>query len=339
MKLPTPKKQPSGAWLIQCMVDGKRTAKTFATKQEAVHWAAGLKAGAIEAKRAPHHMTVGAATDRYIEMKEAVLSPSTIHGYKKIRTNLFASISDIRLADLTQEKVQRWVNELAKSRAPKTTANAHGLLSAVLAEYAPAVSLRTTLPSKVKQEVQIPSEAEIKAILAACKGTKYELPIVLAIWLGLRLSEILGLTWDCIKGDTIHIKQAIVEGDEGYVVKGTKTYSGNRKLRLPPYIKSLIEAQPKNSDRIISITGHAIYCGFRRICEKEGLPHFRFHDLRHTNASVMLAAGVPDKYSMKRMGHATNNMLKTVYQHTIKEKELEYDAQINHYFEQLIEPD
>jgi integrase len=43
----------------------------------------------------------------------------------------------------------------------------------------------------------------------------------------------------------------------------------------------------------------------------------------------MLAAGVPDKYSMKRMGHATNNMLKTVYQHTIKEKEKQYDSVSN----------
>lgn len=86
------------------------------------------------------------------------------------------------------------------------------------------------------------------------------------------------------------------------------------------------------------MSGKAIYSGFSRICEKEGLPHFRFHDLRHMNASVMLANGVPDKYSMKRMGHATNNMLKTVYQHTIKEKELAYDEMIDGYFEKLMDP-
>lgn len=56
------------------------------------------------------------------------------------------------------------------------------------------------------------------------------------------------------------------------------------------------------------------------------------------NASVMLANRVPDKYSMKRMGHATNNMLKTVYQHTIKEKELTYDEMIDGYFEKLMDP-
>ncbi len=74
-------------------------------------------------------------------------------------------IIGVQLNDLTQEKIQRWVNQLAKDHSPKTVANAHGLLSAVLKEYRPSVTLRTTLPSKVKAEIQIPSEAEIRAIL------------------------------------------------------------------------------------------------------------------------------------------------------------------------------
>lgn len=53
----------------------------------------------------------------------------------------------------------------------------------------------------------------------------------------------------------------------------------------------------------------------------------------------MLASGIPDKYSMKRMGHATNNMLKTTYQHVIKEREAEYDQQIDDYFKDLLPPD
>lgn len=90
-------------------------------------------------------------------------------------------IIGVQLNDLTQEKIQRWVNQLAKDHSPKTVANAHGLLSAVLKEYRPSVTLRTTLPSKVKAEIQIPSEAEIRAILKGCRGTKYELPIMLAV--------------------------------------------------------------------------------------------------------------------------------------------------------------
>lgn len=94
---------------------------------------------------------------------------------------------------------------------------------------------------------------------------------------------------------------------------------------------------PKKRESVFDISGHAIYSGFSRICEKAGIPHYRFHDLRHANASVMLAVGVPDKYSMKRMGHATNNMLKTTYQHTIKEKELHFDTIIDAEFEKLFQ--
>jgi len=66
------------------------------------------------------------------------------------------------------------------------------------------------------------------------------------------------------------------------------------------------------------------------------LPHFRFHDLRHANTSVMLALNIPDKYAMERMGHATNNMLKTVYQHTMDEKRESVSDAIDEYFKKII---
>lgn len=339
MKLAQPKKLPSGRWYIQVMVDGHRRGQAFDTEKEAVYWAASIKTRAKEAERSPRNMTVETAVDRYIESKDAILSPSTIKGYRQVKDNLMGSIALVKIGDLTQEKIQRWVNSLAKEKSSKTVSNAHGLLSAVLKEYRPSMVLRTTLPQKVKPDIQIPSEAELKAILATAKGTKYEIPIVLAVWLGLRQSEILGLTWDCIDGDTLHIRRAIVMGEDGPVEKGTKTYSGTRALHLPEYLKELLEAAPHRGEHIVRMSGKAIYSGFSRVCEKAGVSHYRFHDLRHANASIMLASGIPDKYSMKRMGHATNNMLKTTYQHVIKEREAEYDRQIDTYFKDLLAPD
>lgn len=321
------------------MVDGRRKGRTFDTEKEAVYWAAGIKARAKEAEKSPLSLTVTAAVDRYIESKDAVLSPSTIKGYRQVKGNLMGGIALVKIEDLTQENVQQWVNGLAREKSPKTVSNAHGLLSAVLKEYRPSMALRTTLPQKVKTNIQIPSEAELRAILAAARGTKYEIPIVLAVWMGLRQSEILGLTWDCVDGDTLHIRRAIVMGENGPVEKGTKTYSGTRALHLPEYLRRLLEAAPHRGQHIVRMSGKAIYSGFSRICEKAGVPHYRFHDLRHTNASIMLASGIPDKYSMKRMGHATNNMLKTTYQHVIKEREAEYDQQIDDYFKDLLPPD
>lgn len=335
MRLPEPKKLPSGNWRIQVRVDGKRIGRTFPTKEEAEYWAAGLKTKIMEENRSPWKMTVGAAVDRYIESKSSILSPSTVLGYKRTKKRM-EDIIGVQLNDLTQEKIQRWVNQLSKGHAPKTVANAHGLLSAVLKEYKPSMALRTTLPKKVKVEIQIPSEAEIKAIMNGCRGTRYELPIMLAIWLGLRESEILGLEWKDIDGDYLKIRRAIVMGENGPAGKSTKTYSGTRTVHISKYIKELLDKQEQKGDHIINLSAKAIYSGFSRICQKNGIRHFRFHDLRHVNASAMLAVGVPDKYSMKRMGHATNNMLKTTYQHTIKEKEVEYDEKIEEYIGSLL---
>lgn len=338
-KLPTAQLLPSGMYRCQVMVRGQRLSVTAADPDKCQAKAIALQSGLIEQEKKPINLTVSEAVTRYVESKNVVLSPSTIAGYDKIKKNLMQPISKVKLEDLTQEKIQRWVNGLAKEKTPKTVANAHGLLSAVLSEYKPSMALRTTLPQKVKHEVQIPSESDVRAIMAAASGTKYELPIMLAIWLGLRQSEILGLTWDCISGETLIVKQAIVMGENGPVEKGTKTYSGTRNLHLPPYLLTLIADCPHSSDHVINMSAKSVYSGFSRICEKAGVQHYRFHDLRHLNASAMLAAGVPDKYSMKRMGHATNNMLKTVYQHTIKEKEKQYDSAIENYFSGLMKPD
>lgn len=338
MKLPEPKQKENGKWLVQVQIDGKRRSKEFETKEEALYWASGIKTGQKEAARRPSSLTVEKATEKYIETKSSILSPSTIRGYKGIKESRIEEIKTTQLSDLTHDKVQRWVNSLAKNHSPKTVANAHGLLSAVLREYHPDMVLHTTLPQKVRPDIQIPTEQELIRIIDAARGTRYELPITLAIWLGLRQSEIVGLTWSCIKGDTLQIRQAIVMGEDGPTQKGTKSYSGKREIRIPPYIQSLLDAQPRDNAFIVNLSGKAIYSGFSRICEKAGVPHFRFHDLRHANASVMLAVGVPDKYSMKRMGHATNNMLKTTYQHTIKEKELAFDQTIDSEFEKMFTP-
>lgn len=336
MKMPTARKLPSGAYRVQVMVDGKRVSITDSDPKVAQAKAAAVKAKMTEAKRSPRSLTVGEAIDRYIESKDAVLSPSTVAGYKRIRENALQGIMDVKLPDLTQEKVQREVNKMAKEKSPKSVRNAHGLLTAALAEYHPDLVLRTTLPQKQRYDARIPSGDDIKKLMQVAKGTDMELPFLLAVWLGLRASEIRGVTWDCINGDTLHIRQAMVEGEDGPVLKGTKTYSGNRKLTLPPYIKALIEATPKKGDYLVSLSGQAIYKRFSRMCEKAGIQHYRFHDLRHANASVMLALGVPDKYAMERMGHATGNMLKTVYQHTMKSEQEKITEQINGYFSALI---
>lgn len=332
MKL-TPKKLPSGSWRVSVMVDGDRRSFTRPTKKECLAAAVAYKTGRKQEAR-PENLTVGRAIDRYIELKAPVLSPSTVAGYKRIRKNALQDLMDVPLVSLTQDKIQRAVNRMAAAgKSSKTIRNAHGLLSAVLDEYYPDFKLRTTLPQKRRPEIHVPDEDEIGVILRSCVGDRMELPILLALWLGLRASEIAGLTWDCVQGGYLHIKQArVLDENKKQVTKFTKTTSGDRYIKTPQRILDLIDQQPRTDEYIVHMTGQAMYKGFSRRCEKWGLPHFRFHDLRHAAASVSLLLGVPDKYSMRRMGHSTDNMLKTTYQHTLRAKEDEYAERIDGYF-------
>lgn len=335
MKLPKAVKLPSGNWNVKIMVNGERISITAPTKRDAENQAAAIKSGAKRVVK-KSSLTVGEAIDAYIESKDAVLSPSTIRGYKIMRKNDLQGIMDLPIPALTQEAVQREVNRMAKTNSPKSVRNAHGLLSAALSVYRPDFVLRTTLPQKRPYEIQIPDMDQIKILLEATQGTCMELPILLGFWLGLRESEIRALTWDCIEGDFLHVKQAIVEGDKGPVLKGTKTFSGDRKIRIPDHIKSVLNRQDRRGEYIVSLSGHAMYERFSRLCKRLGLPHYRFHDMRHTAASVAMAIGVPNTYNQKRMGHKTDNMLKNVYLHTMRSKEDEYADAIDRTFESFL---
>lgn len=339
LKNPTPVELPSGRWRCQVTVNGHRVSIVEDDPKTAHAKAVALRAEIIKAQRQPETLTVGEAIDRYIASKDGVLSPSTIRGYKGIRKNNLKTIMDVKLGALTPEAVQLAVNEDAKELSPKSVRNAHGLLSASLAVYLKDFRLDTTLPQKVRHEIGIPTEDEVAKIMEAAHGTEMELPLLLAVWLGLRQSEIRGITWDAINGNILHVRQAMVDGIDGPAVKATKTYSGDRKLRLPPYILEVIGRQERTGDYVVRLTGQAIYKRFSRLCESLGLPHYRFHDLRHLNASIMLAAGVPNKYAQDRMGHATDNMLKTVYQHILVSTRKEVDDIVDQKFSAILHTD
>lgn len=317
MNIPKAKKLSSGSWRIQIQVDGHRYSITDKDLKVVKQKAKEIYAGLQLEKRSP--LTVGEVFDRYIESKDAVLSPATILGYKRTRKNLLQDLMGKNISSLTQEDVQKAVNKEAKAgKSPKTIRNAHGLLSAVLKEYRPAFVLRTTLPQKEPYEIRIFTEDELVRVINAA-SPKYQLPIILASWLGLRMSEILGLKYEDISNGRIHIQRAIVTGEDGPTEKGTKSFSGDRWIKCPEMILRQISA---GSGYVFAgYTGAMIYKGFITACEKAGVEPCRFHDLRHFAASEAHALGVPDKYQMKRMGHKTDNMLKTVYQHTIRDKE------------------
>ena len=168
-------------------------------------------------------------------------------------------------------------------------------------------------------------------------GSRMELPVILAACCGMRRSEISALTWDDVdfKRGTIRINKAMVVSDKGgYAVKLPKTESGDRVIRMFPLVADALKEEfDKSSDKgeICSIPS-IITRGFERLLKRAGLPHYRFHDLRHYCCSVMLGLGIPKPYVSSYLGHGSERMTSEVYEHIMQDMKQVYEDNLNTYF-------
>lgn len=325
------KKLPSGNWRVRAYDNETKKCKSFTaeTKRDAelmaLEWLNDKKRNHSNGK------TVGECIDEYIVSKENILSPTSIASYRQIKRCNLMELCDIGISELTSNDIQNQMNKLSLRLSPKTVRNTHGFLMSVLHIYAPDLHINTALPKKEKKYKKFP---KIEDIFRIIQGTEIELPCTLAIWEGLRMSEIRGIRKSDIKNGVLTIQQVIVTVDGKHITKKqTKTTESTRQLKLPQYILELIEKQ--DGEMITELTGQAIGKRFSRLLEKNGLEHISFHDLRHLNASVMLMLGIPDKYAMERGGWSSPNIMKSVYQHTFSEERVAVDKKIDDFFENL----
>lgn len=287
----------------------------------------------------PNEKTVGQIIEEYIELKSNILSPSTLKSYRSLLKYHFEDIKDIDISDLTQTDIQHMINAEALDKSSKTVRNMYGLLTASINEFYPNLHYRIKLPQKQKTNMQIPDSDAIKRYLEMSKGTEIHKAVVLGAFLGLRRSEVCALTKKDIdfKTNTVRINKALViDNDRNAIIKHPKSYAGNRTIVMPKIVADTLKTV--DTDKVVNLSLHQITHHFRALNKELGYS-FRFHDLRHYNASVMLLLNVPDKYAQERIGHATNSMLKDVYQHTFSKKHLEIAEQMNTYFEEIYSSD
>ena len=332
------KKLPSGSWnaiVYAGMENGKRKYKSFTapTRKEAEFLAAQW---ALERKeRENGSMTVGEAIDRYISSKEAVLSPSTIRGYRTIYRNNLKTLMDVKLENLTTEIIQKAISAEAKTHQPKTVRNIHGLLSSALNMFAPDLKLTTTLPQKKRPDYYTPTDADVEALLDAVKGTEMEIPVLLAATGSLRRSEICALTQEDVTDLGVVVSRAMVRSPQDtWCIKAPKTAAGNRFVPLPPQVVAKLKAAGEG--RVCHLNPETLTKYFRRALDRAGLPHFRLHDLRHYFASTLHAIGVPDKYIMLYGGWKSESALHGVYQHALRDRIASTDAQVVDYFKKVV---
>lgn len=338
MKPPKARKLPSGQWFCRVRVDGQDIGITRASEKEAIAEAMAIKAGIKQANKI-ENITLTRAIERYRQDRDGILSPSTLRGYKIIQENRFPDLMEKSVSRLTFTMVQAAVNKEAKRYSPKTVRNSFGLLTAVLGEYRPDLDLsKIKLPQKVETDKKIYSPDELAKLLEHIRGSEVELPILLAVWLGLRRSEIIGLRWEDVdyKNGTISIREALVQDENNeYQVKGTKTVKSRRTLPCPQYILELLSTQEQTGDRIITTPPQTIRNRMVKVAEAAGVPFIGLHALRHQNASIMLSLNIPDKYAMERGGWSTNQTMKNIYQHTMDEGKQQAAAAIDQYFDNI----
>lgn len=331
---------PSGSWRVRVYDSELRKQVSFtsdlpgkAGKAEAELMAREYQLG--RKKKKEQGKTVGECIDEYISLKENILSPTTIEGYRKDRRNSLAELCDIYINDITSTDIQAHINRLALNKSPKTVRNAHGLLVSVLNTYAPELHIRTTLPKQQKKIKQLPL---VEDVLRVVVGSDIELPCLLAIWCSLRMSEIRGAKKTDIKDGILTVHDTVVTVRGEHIEKHqTKTLESTRQIRLPERIESLITALPEEQLYLTPLSGQAIYKRFKRLLEKNNIESMTFHDLRHMNASVMLALGIPDKYAMERGGWSSPHIMKEVYQHTFTAERQAADDKIDHYFTSVLD--
>lgn len=288
-------------------------------------------------------MKLTEAIDDYIASREALnRSPTTVHDYRCIQRYAFRDLMELQLEDIDELIMQEAINAEAKRpskrnfKNPKPLSakrlkNEWGLVSAILHKYRKDFDFsEIELPTIVPRVVELPSASEVLRII---KGTDIELPVLLAAWLSFSMSEVRGLKKSkSIHGDYIMINEVVVDVGNTPVRKDmAKNPTRNRRHRIPPYIKNLIDQV--EGDNLVTINGKALYYRWIRLQDANNMDHITFHDLRHLNASIMALLRIPDKYAQERGGWKSDKVMKQVYMQTFSEEREKVDIVIDDYFE------
>lgn len=310
---------PSGSYRIRQTVNGiayKVTVDHKPSQAEAFRIMA-EKVGTMDVST---DMPFKTACDLYIASKSNVLSVSSIRGYRGIMGQISHLFMGKRLSTITLPDVQTEVNRYSVGRSPKSVYNMSGFVMGVLKYYGLHIN-SPKLPQNVKKSPYIPTKEEVRAILERVKGTKYEVPIKLAV-MGLRRSEICALTLDDLDGDVLTISKAKVENERHeWEIKTTKTEKSTRSIRLPADLVNLIH------DRGLYIGHPEMINRVLQSVQKElGIEPFTLHKLRHFCVSYLHDIGCTDSQIQEIGGFKTDRVMKTVYRHAMEMDEVKKAA-------------
>lgn len=299
----------------------------------------------------------------WLEMMRNSLEVTTYASYAKAIKNRIApyySERQIKLKDLTPKDIQDYyqyglnVEKVSANTVIHRHANIRKALQYALRtgliDYNPAD--RVERPRKEKYHAAIYNDQELDTLFKIVKGKKIELAIILGAFYGLRRSEVVGLKWDAIDFErkTLTIKHTVTEVTlDGKVLvvdkERTKTKASHRTLPLVAPFEELLYRMKADQERNRKLCG-GVYCTkyldfiyvdelgerikpnyitqhFSIVIKNNGLKKIRFHDLRHSCASLLYANGVSLKEIQEWLGHSDISTTSNIYTH------LDYSTKIS----------
>jgi integrase len=299
--------------------------------------------------------------EQWLEVVKTSIAVPTYASYcnmvKKVISPYFRE-KEITLKGLTAKDIQDFYLKQLERVSAASVIHYHSNIHKAL-KYAVKLDLipgnpadKVERPRKEKFVASFYDADEINKLFEIAKGTKLEMPILFGAFYGLRRSEAIGLKWDAIdfEADTITIKHTVtsvnLDGKHILVPQDTtKTKSSRRTLPLVPFVKerllSLQEEQKENRrlcGRCYNREFEGYICvnevgdlikpeyvssRFGEFLEENGMRRIRFHDLRHSCASLMLSSGVPMKQIQEWLGHSDFSTTANIYAH------LEYSSKIS----------
>ena len=293
----------------------------------------------------------------WLESYKCNVAILTYHSYKGMADGKIKSyFSDlhISLKDLTGDDLNEFYHWMYDEGLSGATAQRYHAMMHLAFAKAVKRGVIVTNPCdladrpKAKQYIgNYYNSAELKELFDCVKDDPLRIPIFLSAYYGLRRSEVLGLKWDAIDfvDDKIYIKHKIIENKrKGNQVEGydlLKTKSSYRSLPLVPFIKELLQKEKANQEEMQKVLRKAynkkyleyvcvdavgdilkpqyVTEHFALIIERNHLKRIRFHDLRHSCASLMLANDISMKEIQEWLGHSNISTTANIYTHVDSE--------------------
>lgn len=273
--------------------------------------------------------------DNWLESAAINLRPNTVQMYRSAIVRVKKYINNCKLSEIQTIHVQKLINAINKDFSSGTVRATFSMFGSAMEQAVTWNMISDTpcrkiiLPPKTRKITSIYDQDQLKLLLEFALSNDGYLPVALAITTGMRRSEIAALRWVDINyaEKSIYVTNSLgTTPDTLRQLQPVKTKSSRRIVMIPDVLLDIfrdLQQHSKNDFIIVNPFGkpykpNSFSQMLNRATRKLGLPHTRFHDLRHAHATYLIMSNVPIKTISERLGHSSTAFTQDVYGHVLR---------------------